>query len=116
MARKKFSTIQEYIQSSPKETRVILRKIKALIQKQIPGAEAGIAYNMPAFKNPKPFIYFAAFKKHIGVYPPVRKKTLQKKLKPFMNEKGNLRFSLDEEIPYQLIGTVAVALKKQYEA
>jgi uncharacterized protein YdhG (YjbR/CyaY superfamily) len=111
----KYKTIDEYISKAPKDVRSLLEKIQEEILKRVPTAEPTISYNIPAFKSPKVFIYFAAFKKHIGVYPPVKSKALQKKLKSYMNEKGNLAFPLDEEIPIRAIGDVAFALWKQYQ-
>ena len=116
MARKKFSSIDEYIKASPKEVSSVLKKIRKEIKSRIPPATEAISYNIPAFKDPKTFVYFAGFKNHIGVYPPVQDKALQKKLKPYMNEKGNLSFPLDDEIPYKLIGDAAKALWKQYKS
>ena len=52
---------------------------------------------MPALKLERTFIYFAAFKKHVGIYPPVTvDERLKKELLPYTNEKGNLRFPLSE--------------------
>jgi uncharacterized protein YdhG (YjbR/CyaY superfamily) len=69
-----------------------------------------------AFKLSRTFIYFAAFKKHIGIYPPVTgDKTLSDELLPYAGDKGNLKFPLDKPMPYELIGRVVVALAKQYE-
>jgi uncharacterized protein YdhG (YjbR/CyaY superfamily) len=49
-------------------------------------------------------VYFAAFKNHIGFYPPVSGDArLEKALSPYAGEKGNLRFPLDQPIPYGLI-------------
>jgi uncharacterized protein YdhG (YjbR/CyaY superfamily) len=110
MTRKKYNSIDEYILDFPVEVRSILKKIRAEIKSRIPKAEETISYNMPAFKSEKPFFYFAAFKKHIGIYPPVKDKVLKKKLKSFMNEKGNLAFPFELEIPIKVIGDVAVAL------
>ncbi len=71
---------------------------------------------MPAFRLDRTFIYFAAFKKHIGIYPPLKNdKNLISELLPFSNEKGNLKFSLSQPIPYELIGRVAIALAQEYE-
>ena len=64
-----------------------------------------ISYKMPAFTLDGDLIYFAAFKKHVGIYPPVRGDAkLNKELSRFRGEKGNLKFPLDEPIPYELIG------------
>lgn len=116
MIQKKFSDIDDYISNSSNfsvETQKILKKIRQTIKKNIPLATETISYNMPAFKDEKIFIYFAGFKKHIGIYPPVKNKKLRQKLKPYSNEKGNLAFKLDEEIPYQLIGEIAKSLWEQ---
>jgi uncharacterized protein YdhG (YjbR/CyaY superfamily) len=59
------------------------------------------------------FVYFAAFKSHTGVYPPVQNdNSLLEELKPYQGEKGNLKFSLKQPIPYELIGEVTEALAK----
>jgi uncharacterized protein YdhG (YjbR/CyaY superfamily) len=70
---------------------------------------------MPAYKHERVFFYFAAFKKHIGIYPPVRKDTaLLKAVAPYRGPKGNLSFPLNEDLPIDLIGRVAVALHREY--
>ena len=55
-------------------------------------------------RKKKILIYFAAFKNHVGLYPPVKGDTaLLKAVAPYAGEKGNLRFPLDQPIPYELI-------------
>jgi uncharacterized protein YdhG (YjbR/CyaY superfamily) len=108
-------TIDEYIDLADQNVRETLREIREIIRANAPAAEECISYKIPAFKHRRPFIYFAAFKKHIGVYPPVTNdESLILKLSKYRNEKGNLSFSLKEPIPYELIGQVAKALYKQY--
>jgi len=59
---------------------------------------------MPTFKLHGVVAHFAAFKKHIGFYPPVRGDArLQKAASIYAGPKGNLKFPLDEPIPYALI-------------
>ena len=71
---------------------------------QAPDAEEVISYRMPAFKRNGILVYFAAFKNHIGLYPPVSgDEKLLKAVAPYAGEKGNLRFPLDRPIPYELI-------------
>jgi uncharacterized protein YdhG (YjbR/CyaY superfamily) len=114
--RPKFANIDDYLASVSPECKLILGEIRKLIQVKIPNAKETISYQMPAFKLSRTFIYFAAFKKHIGIYPPVRgDKTLMDELLPYAGEKGNLKFPLDQPMPYELIGRVVVALAKQYE-
>ncbi len=114
--RPKFTSIDDYLELVSPDARVILEEIRKLIQTKVPNAEEVISYQMPAFKLNRTFIYFAAFQKHIGIYPPVQNdKALINELRPFSNEKGNLKFPLNKPIPYELIGRVAVALAKDYE-
>ena len=52
-------------------------------------------------------IHFAAFKNHIGLYPPVRgDEQLLADVSSYRGEKGNLKFPLDEPIPYSLMSRI----------
>ena len=114
-ARPKFESHEQYIQSAPKEVQDFLTRIQALVESMVPKAKRCISYNLPAFKLGKTFFYFAAFQKHIGVYPPITAdEGLIAELAPYRNEKGNLAFPLNQPMPYEVIGRVAVALSKQY--
>ena len=66
-----FKSHEEYMASQSAEVRGILEQIQKEVEARIPGAERTISYNMPAYKKGRTFFYFAAFKKHIGIYPPV---------------------------------------------
>jgi uncharacterized protein YdhG (YjbR/CyaY superfamily) len=108
-------TIDEYIAAFSPEVRAILQKIRSLIKAAAPEAEEKISYQMPAFRLGGDLIYFAAFKKHIGMYPPIQgDEKLRKDLAPYQGEKGNLKFPLDEPIPYPLIGRVVEARLKEH--
>jgi len=100
-------TIDEYISAFPPDVQSILRKIRLTVRAAAPQAEEKISYRMPAFAMKGILIYFAAFKNHIGVYPPVRgDEKLNKKLARYRGEKGNLKFPLNEPIPYDLISRI----------
>lgn len=100
-------TIDEYISAFPPDVQSILEKIRLTVREAAPQAEERISYRMPAFAMKGILIYFAAFKNHIGVYPPVRgDEKLNKKLSRYRGEKGNLKFPLDEPIPYELISQI----------
>lgn len=109
-------TIDEYIATFPPEVQAILEKIRSTIRKAAPGAKEKISYQMPAFALAGGnLIYFAAFKKHIGIYPPVRgDEKLSEELARYRGEKGNLKFPLDEPIPYALIGRVVESRVKEH--
>jgi uncharacterized protein YdhG (YjbR/CyaY superfamily) len=106
--------IDEYIAAFPPPVQSILEKLRLTIQKAAPAARETISYKMPAFRLDGVLIYFAAFKKHIGIFPPVRgDEKLFKDLSPYRGEKGNLKFPLDEPIPYGLISRVVKARVKE---
>jgi uncharacterized protein YdhG (YjbR/CyaY superfamily) len=96
--------IDEYIAASPAEVRPILEKIRLIIKNAAPGAHETISYKMPTFRLNGTLVYFAAFKKHVGFYPPVRGDAkLAQVLSAYAGEKGSLRFPLAQPIPYGLI-------------
>ena len=110
-------TIDDYIAGYPPEVRSILEEIRRTIRKAAPEAEEKINYQMPAFTFHGDLVYFGAFKKHIGFYPPVRGDArLQKVLASYAGPKGNLQFPLDQPIPYKLIAKIVKLRLKQNEA
>lgn len=111
----KFTSIDEYIAAAAPEVREPLQEIRGIVRRLVPSAQETISYQLPSFKLGRVFFYFAAFKRHIGVYPPVRGDSrLQRDLERYRGERGNLKFPLSEPIPYELIGRVALALSQEY--
>lgn len=107
-------TIDEYIAAQPAEVQSILRRIRTTVRKAAPRAEEKISYRMPSFALNGVLIYFAAFKAHIGLYPPVSGDAkLKRDASPYAGEKGNLRFPLDEPIPYALIARIVKARARE---
>jgi uncharacterized protein YdhG (YjbR/CyaY superfamily) len=104
------TTIAAYIAASPPKVRPILEKIRGIVAAAAPKSVERISYGMPAFSQDGMLIYFAAFKQHIGIYPPVRgDEKLSQDLAPYRGEKGNLKFPLDKPMPYSLIKRVVKA-------
>jgi uncharacterized protein YdhG (YjbR/CyaY superfamily) len=112
-----YASIDAYIAASRADVRPVLEKIRRIVAKAAPAAEETISYQMPAFRQHGVLLYFAAFKNHIGLYPPIRGDArLEKAVAPYAGEKGNLRFPLDEPIPFELIGRIAAFRAKQDQA
>jgi len=89
--------IDEYIAGFPTEVQAILEKIRRTIREAVPDAEETIKYQMPTFTLKGNLVYFAAFKKHIGFYPPATgDEKFKAKISVYEGAKGNLRFPLDE--------------------
>ncbi len=111
----KHATVDDYIASASPEVRERLEQIRSIVKRVAPDAVETISYQMPAFKEGRVFVYFAAFKKHIGIYPPVHgDEDLQERLLPYRGEKGNLRFPLSQPMPFDLIEDLVEALHKEY--
>ncbi len=109
-----YANIDAYIEASAADVRPVLQEIRRLIQRAAPDSQETISYQMPAFKQHGILLYFAAFKQHIGLYPPVRGDAqLEKAVAPYAGEKGNLRFPLDQPIPFALIERIAKFRVKQ---
>ncbi len=93
------------------------RRYDATIREAAQEAEEKISYQMPTFALMGNLIHFAAFKKHIGLYPPVEgDEKLKAEISRYKNEKGNLGFPLDEPMPYALINRIVkFRVKEQLE-
>ena len=106
--------IDEYVSQFSPDVQTILQDIRATIRAEAPDAEEIISYRMPAFRLHGILVYFAAFQKHIGLYPPVSgDKAVEKAIAPYVGEKGNLRFPLDQPIPLGLIRRIVRLRVKQ---
>jgi len=106
--------IDEYIAAFPPKVRTILKRIRLTVRDAAPGAREIISYRMPAFTLSGILVYFAAFTNHIGLYPPVSGDArLEKAISPYAGEKGNLRFPLNQPIPYDLIERIVKLRVKQ---
>lgn len=111
------ANIDEYISEAPPAVRPILAEIRRVIRAAAPEAEELISYRMPAFAQDGILVYFAAFKNHIGLYPPVSGDArLEKALEPYAGPKGNLKFPLSRAIPYALIRRIVQFRLKQKRA
>jgi uncharacterized protein YdhG (YjbR/CyaY superfamily) len=108
------ATIDDYIRASRPGVRSILERIRRTVRAAAPEAMEVISYRMPALKLHGILVYFAAFKNHIGLFPPVSgDPKLVKAAAPYAGEKGNLRFPLDQPIPYDLIKRIVSHRAKQ---
>jgi uncharacterized protein YdhG (YjbR/CyaY superfamily) len=106
--------MDEYIASFSSEVQAILERIRLTIRNAAPDAQETISYKIPTFTLNGALVHFAAFKKHIGFYPPVRGDArLEKAASTYAGEKGNLRFPLDQPIPYDLIERLVKLRAKQ---
>lgn len=99
-----FSDIDEYIADFPDNIQEMLMRIRNTIKKAAPQAQETIKYAMPTFILNGNLIHFAAYKRHIGIYPvPRDEESFRKLLAVYKGEKSTMRIPLDEPLPLTLI-------------
>lgn len=106
--------IDGYISNFRADVQAVLEQVRATIRRAAPDAKEVISYQMPAFKQHGILVYFAAWKKHIGLYPPISgDEVLEKAVARYSGPKGNLQFPLDEPMPLKLIERIVKLRVKQ---
>ncbi|HMR43582.1 MAG TPA: DUF1801 domain-containing protein [Saprospiraceae bacterium] len=108
MTAKPPATIDEYIAGFPPEIQRLLETVRETIRKTAPGAEEKISYQIPAFRYEGQYlIYFAAHKKHIGLYPVPENEFFEKDFAPYKTSgKGTIQFPFDKPLPLDLIAKI----------
>lgn len=104
---KELKSIDDYINQFPDDIKSKLETIRTAIKKAAPKSVEVISYGMPAFKQNKVLVYFAAGKNHIGFYPtPKPIIVFRKELEGYKTSKGAIQFPLDKKIPLTLISKI----------
>ncbi|MBP8137626.1 MAG: hypothetical protein KAY61_05425 [Candidatus Eisenbacteria bacterium] len=115
--RARYANVDDYLAATAPEVRFVLEEIRRRALAAVPDATECISYQMPALRRKKVFFYYAAFKQHVGIYPPVKgDAALAAELAPFRGPKGNLQFPLAAPMPFDLIARVALALADELAA
>jgi uncharacterized protein YdhG (YjbR/CyaY superfamily) len=101
------ATVAEYIGQQDKKTQAVLKKLRTVILKNAPGAEERISYRMPAYFMKGILVYFAAWEKHIGLYPGAQAIVAFKEdLATYVHAKGSIQFPLEKPLPAGLIARI----------
>jgi uncharacterized protein YdhG (YjbR/CyaY superfamily) len=104
------ASMESYITDFPEEVRKVLQGIRQTIREAVPEAQETIRYKMPTFVlNGTYLIHFAAFKKHIGMYPAPRDPAFEQDFAAFKTSgKGTVQFPLNQPMPLELIRKIAL--------
>ena len=109
MEKKKagYNSIDEYIETFPKDVQKKLRQVRATVRAAAPDAEEKISYQMPTFALNGNLVHFAAFKNHIGLYPtPSGTEAFKREIAGYKTAKGSIQLPLDEPLPLELISKI----------
>ena len=112
--------VNSYIAAASAEARPILVKLRRTIKMAAPKAQEHISYGIPFYEYGGSgykgrLIYFAAFKKHIGVFIPPSLSGYLKELEKYRTAKSSFRFPLNKPFPFALIGKIVKMLVKERE-
>lgn len=99
-----FDSVDQYIATFPPEVQAILQEVRATIKAAVPEAEERISYQIPTFFLHGNLIHYAAYEKHIGMYPPPSgTQPFVQELLKYKTGKGTMRFPIDKPLPLDLI-------------
>ncbi len=97
-------TIEDYYETQPDSTKVLLEEVRKTIRNVVPDAEESISYGIPTFKYFGNLVHFGGYKNHIGFYPGAAAiETFKYEIEDYTVSKGTIQFQLNEPIPYDLI-------------
>lgn len=108
MAKRRPTTIAEYIRAAPREGQAHLRRLHAILKSVAPEAEEAIKWGTPFFVEPRFLFAFSAHKAHLSFAPmaaglaPIRKE-----LKAHRTTKNYLQIPYAEPLPEDLIRKIA---------
>ena len=90
--------VAAYLAALPKETRAVLKKLRAHVHAAVPGGTQGFTYRMPCVRlEERPVVWYAGWKKHVSLYPmtaPIVRANA-KALRGRETSKGTIRFPLE---------------------
>lgn len=101
-------TIDDYISMQSEELWPLLNQVRNTIREALPYAEERISWSMPTYWYKQNIIHFAAFKKHIGLYPGDKAvEHFSQRLTEYKTSKGAVQFPYSKPLPLELITEIA---------
>lgn len=101
-------TIDDYISAQSEELWPLLNQVRNTIREALPYAEERISWSMPTYWYKQNIIHFAAFKKHIGLYPGDKAvEHFSQRLTEYKTSKGAVQFPYSKPLPLELITEIA---------
>jgi uncharacterized protein YdhG (YjbR/CyaY superfamily) len=108
MARKRPTTIAEYIRVAPPKGQPHLRRLYAILKTVAPEAEETIKWGNPFFVEPRFLFAFSAHKAHLNFAPTAAAlERFRKELKNHKTTKNFLQIPYDKSLPEQLVRKIA---------
>ena len=97
--------VAAYLAALPKESRTALQKLRREIKAAAPKAVELIAWGMPAFRQGRLLVGYAAFKEHCSFFP-MSAEVIRRHaagLRKYETTKGSIHFSASKPLPAALV-------------
>lgn len=102
-------TVEEYIEAQPESVRLLLNRVRETLRAALPDATECISWGMPTYRDKRNILHFAAYKKHIGIYPgPEAVEHFADRLSGYKTSKGAVQLPYSQPLPLELIAEIAV--------
>ena len=103
--------MDEYFATVPQQSRNLLKKLRLAIRSVIPkDATEVISYRVPAFRQKKIIVWYAAFSDHCSLFPTAAViERFKDDLKAHKISKGTIQFELGKPLPIGLIRRIVKA-------
>jgi uncharacterized protein YdhG (YjbR/CyaY superfamily) len=106
--------IEAYFSHFSPEIQSRLLRVREIFLGEVPDADEAIKYQMPTILWHGNLIHYAAFSRHIGVYPlPSVLIELKDEIGGYKTGKGSIQFSNDELLPEDLIRKIVIKRKEE---
>jgi uncharacterized protein YdhG (YjbR/CyaY superfamily) len=110
--------VDEYLAGIPESSRRTFNKLRAAIRSAVPPQAAEvISYRIPAFRDIRVLVWFAAFSNHCSLFPTAAViEAFKDELKTFSTSKGTIHFPTDKPLPTALVKKLVKARVAQNES
>lgn len=104
MVNKAPETIAQYIKNESPAVQKELKKLYAIVKKAAPKSTEKLAWGMPTLSQEGNLVHFAAFTKHMSLFPGSEAIVkFKKELSKYTTSKGTVQFPYGEKIPAALV-------------
>lgn len=108
-------TVDQYICAQSEAVQPALNEIRQILREALPDAREKISWGMPTFWKGRNILHFAAFKKHLGLYPGGEATAVfADRLASYDVSKGTIRLPYGKPLPRELILDIARWCSEQY--
>ncbi len=112
--------VETYLSALPADQQAALRVLRATLARLLPDHVECMSYAMPGFRQPGPkgrmVAGYAAFAKHLGLYPHSGSVIPQIDCAPFRTSKSGVLFTPDHPLPDSLVETILRARQAEIAA